>query len=75
MSSDDINKVIDESILKSSVVAVQIEEVDENGHYSEDIVGKLQGYDDSGFWFGDQLIEYDSIRNIEDYEQMKWSAL
>lgn len=73
MSTEDINTVIEDAILKSSMVAVQIEEVDENGHYSEDIIGKLQGYDESGFWIGDQLIEYDSIRNIEDYEQIKWS--
>lgn len=49
MSSEDIEKVIDTVILRSSLVAIQIEAVDDDGNYSEDIIGELEGYDELGF--------------------------
>ena len=54
---------------------VQLEAVDKEGNYSDDIIGNLQGYDESGFWIDGQLIEYDSIRNIQEYAQLKWSFI
>lgn len=75
MSQESINEVIDRAILNSSLVAVQLEAVDKEGNYSEDIIGNLQGYDESGFWIDGQLIEYDSIRNIQEYAQLKWSFI
>ena len=56
-------------------VFVQLEAVDKEGNYSDDIIGNLQGYDESGFWIDGQLIEYDSIRNIQEYAQLKWSFI
>lgn len=75
MSSGDIEKVIDTAILRSSLVAIQIEAVDDDGNYSEDIIGELEGYDELGFWVDGQLVEYDSIRNIQEYAQLKWSFI
>lgn len=75
MSSEDIEKVIDMAILRSSLVAIQIEAVDDDGNYSEDIIGELEGYDELGFWVDGQLVEYDSIRNIQEYAQLKWSFI
>lgn len=75
MSSEDIEKVIDTAILRSSLVAIQIEAVDDEGNYSEDIIGELEGYDELGFWVDGQLVEYDSIRNIQEYAQLKWSFI
>ena len=75
MSQESINEVIDRAILNSSLVAVQLEAVDKEGNYSDDIIGNLQGYDESGFWIDGQLIEYDSIRNIQEYAQLKWSFI
>ncbi|MEG2292618.1 MULTISPECIES: hypothetical protein [Carnobacterium] len=75
MSSEDIEKVIDTAILRSSLVAIQIEAVDDDGNYSEDIIGELEGYDELGFWVDGQLVEYDSIRNIQEYAQLKWSFI
>ena len=75
MSSEDIEKVIDTAILRSSLVAIQIEAVDDNGNYFEDIIGELEGYDELGFWVDGQLVEYDSIRNIQEYAQLKWSFI
>lgn len=75
MSSEDIEKVIDTAILRSSLVAIQIEAVDDDGNYSEDIIGELEGYDELGFWVDGQLFEYDSIRNIQEYAQLKWSFI
>lgn len=75
MSQESINEVIDQAILNSSLVAVQLEAVDKEGHYSDDVIGSLQGYDESGFWIDGQLIEYDSIRNIQEYAQLKWSFI
>ena len=49
MSSEDIEKVIDTVILRSSLVAIQIEAVDDDGNYSEDIIRELEGYDELGF--------------------------
>lgn len=75
MSSEDIEKVIDTAILRSSLVAIQLEAVDDDGNYSEDIIGELEGYDELGFWVDGQLVEYDSIRNIQEYAQLKWSFI
>lgn len=75
MSQESINEVIDRAILNSSLVAVQLEAVDKEGNYSDDVIGNLQGYDESGFWIDGQLIEYDSIRNIQEYAQLKWSFI
>lgn len=75
MSSEDIEKVIDTAILRSSLVAIQIEAVDDDGNYFEDIIGELEGYDELGFWVDGQLVEYDSIRNIQEYAQLKWSFI
>lgn len=75
MSSEDIEKTIDNAILRSSLVAIQIEAVDDDGNYSEDIIGELEGYDELGFWVDGQLVEYDSIRNIQEYAQLKWSFI
>ena len=49
MRSEDIEKVIDTAILRSSLVAIQLEAVDDDGNYSEDIIGELEGYDELGF--------------------------
>ena len=75
MSSEDIEKTIDNAILRSSLVAIQIEAVDDDGNYFEDIIGELEGYDELGFWVDGQLVEYDSIRNIQEYAQLKWSFI
>ena len=75
MTSDEIDRTLYEARLKDRSIAIQKEEVDAEGHYFPDIVGKIQGYDELGIYIANQKVDYDEIRNVEFIEVAKWSAL
>lgn len=75
MTSDEIDRTLYEARLKDKSVAIQKEEMNEEGQYQRDIVGKVQGYDELGIYIDDQKIDYDEIRNVEFVSVAKWSAL
>lgn len=75
MTKEEIDRVLYEAKIKNKSVAIQKEEVDEEGLYSPDVIGKIQGFDELGIYVNGQKVDYDEIRNVEFHEQKKWSAL
>lgn len=75
MQSEEIEKVLNEARLKSKPVSVQLEALNENAQYYDDVIGMIQGYDELGIYIGDQKVHYDEIRNVEVYNWKKWSEL
>lgn len=73
MSEDDIFSILNEAIINNSMIIVQIEEITTDGNYSEDLIGWIEGYEDSYLYLSGNKIVLDSIRNIQLYNQTKWS--
>ncbi|WP_314060367.1 hypothetical protein [uncultured Vagococcus sp.] len=72
-SPEVISQFLETAILKGLGVSVQKEEVDQEGHYSPDITGKISGHDSLGVYIGKQKIPYDNIRHIDFDDDKKWS--
>lgn len=75
MNSLDIQGVLNQAILKSSQVSIQIEAVDEEGYYYDDVTGRIAGYDELGIYISNEKVSYDEIRHIDIYQPPKWSEL
>lgn len=75
LSPTEIDRILYEARLKDKNIAIQKEEVNEEGHYLPDITGKIQGYDTLGIYIANQKIDYDEIRNVEFITVKKWSSL
>jgi hypothetical protein len=75
MQSEEIENVLNEARLKSKPVSVQLEALNENAQYYDDVIGMIRGYDELGIYIGDQKVHYDEIRNVEVYNWKKWSEL
>lgn len=73
MSEQEIGEVLQLAIVKNKPVAIQIEAVDSNGDYYDDIIGHLKGSDSLGFYVGNGKVHYDEIRNVELVDHLKWS--
>ena len=75
MSEQEIGEVLQLAIVKNKPVAIQIEAVNNDGRYYDDIIGHLKGSDSLGIYVGNEKVHYDEIRNIQIYDQVKWSSL
>lgn len=75
MSEQEIGEVLQVARVKNKPVALQIEAVDSDGNYYDDIIGKLKGSDSIGIFVGNEKVHYDEIRNIQIYDQVKWSHM
>lgn len=75
MSEREISEILQLAIVKNKPVAIQIEAVDSDGNYYDDIIGKLKGSDSIGIYVGNEKVHYDEIRNIQIYDQVKWSHM
>lgn len=73
MNEKEISAVIERAVLKRSLVAVQLDMVDNEGKYYDDVVGFIQGFDGNELYVGDQAVFLDEIRNITVEEFQKWS--
>lgn len=69
----EIASILDCAIVRSQSVCIQLEEIDVDGNYLPDIIGKIEGYEDGGIWIGQVQIAYDEIRNIHLHNELKWS--
>lgn len=72
-SPEVISQLLETAILKDLPVSIQKEEVDQEGHYSPDIIGKIQGHDSLGLYVDRQKISYDHIRHVSFHDYKKWS--
>ena len=75
LDSQEIALVVNEAILKNRSVAVQIEAVDQNGCYKDDIVGLVAGGDELGIYINDTQVDFDEIRNVQFISIKKWTHL
>ncbi|MFS7268899.1 hypothetical protein AB6887_05265 [Carnobacterium divergens] len=75
MSFEKISEVLNAAVVNNKSMAIQLESVDADNNYSDDIVGKLQGHDELGLWVSGTKVNYDEIRNVEFYDEIKWSSL
>lgn len=64
MEEIEIHEILEEAFHKNLVVAVQIDEKNENNSFGEDITGKLSGFDEQNIYIGKTPISYDLIRHI-----------
>ncbi|MEK6189481.1 MAG: hypothetical protein N2A99_00635 [Carnobacterium alterfunditum] len=75
LDPQEIALVVNEAILKNRSVAVQIEAVDQNGCYKDDIVGLVAGGDELGIYINDTKVDFDEIRNVQFISLKKWTHL
>ncbi|MGX7420085.1 hypothetical protein ACWOFR_14900 [Carnobacterium gallinarum] len=75
MNELEIATVLNEAILHSKQVTIQLESIDSENQHSEDIFGILEGHDEQGIYVNQVNIGYDDIRHIAVYQPLKWSNL
>lgn len=75
MTRKKIAIVLNEATMKSKKVVIQVEEIDKEGNYKEEIIGYMMNFDTLGFYIGKEKIHYDEIRHIELYLSEKQSGL
>lgn len=73
MNETDIYSTLNEAITNNSMVIIQIEEINTDGNFQEDLVGWIEGYEDSYIYLSGNKVDLESIRNIKLYNQLKWS--
>lgn len=73
MNENDIYSILNEAITNNSMVIIQVEEINTDGNYQEDLIGWIEGYEDSYIYLSGNKIALESIRNIQLYSQLKWS--
>ena len=73
MSEQEIGEVLQIARIKNKSVAIQIEAIDNEGNYYDDIIGSLKGADSLGFYVGNEKVHYDEIRNVKLVDHVKWS--
>ena len=67
MRTTEIYYILHEAIQTHREVAIQIEAIDCNGSYQEDIIGFIKNSDLLGIYIKKQKVHYDEIRNIQFY--------
>ena len=67
MRTTEIYYMLHEAIQTHREVAIQIEAIDCNGSYQEDIIGFIKNSDLLGIYIKKQKVHYDEIRNIQFY--------
>ena len=67
MRTTEIYYILHEAIQTNRKVAIQIEAIDCNGSYQEDIIGFIKNSDLLGIYIKKQKVHYDEIRNIQFY--------
>lgn len=78
LTTEEINQCLFEAMKKNLTVAIQREEVNEEGGYPPDIIGKISVYDPLGIYLTGETTEkihYDEIRHVAFYEEKKWFDL
>ena len=75
MSEQEVSRIIEQALLRKLPVRVQINAVDLNGSYADDVVGHIRGYSEDGIHIGAEIVPFESIRNIKLEDVVKWSTL
>ena len=75
LDGEEINRILNEARIKSKPVAIQLNSVNADAQYSDDVTGMIRGYDSLGIYVDNKRVLYDEIRNVEFYDWHKWSEL
>lgn len=75
LDPEEIASIVNEAILKNKSVAIQIEAVDQNGYYRDDVIGLVVGGDELGIYINDTKVDFDEIRNVQFVNLKKWTHL
>lgn len=75
LDGEEINRILNEARIKSKPVAIQLNSVNADAQYSDDVTGMIRGYDSLGIYVDSKRVLYDEIRNVEFYDWHKWSDL
>lgn len=72
MTTDEINTVIQNALLKNLPISIQVEAIDLDGNYFPNVLGLIDGFDELGFYVNGTKVEYDEVRHVEIKESIKW---
>lgn len=75
LDGEEINRILNEARIKSKPVAIQLNSVNPDAQYSDDVTGMVRGYDSLGIYIDNTRVLYDEIRNVEFFDWHKWSEL
>ncbi|MDT2522329.1 hypothetical protein P7D73_04775 [Enterococcus raffinosus] len=75
MDGQEIEQVLEQARIKNKPVAVQLNSLNQENAYSDDIVGLVRGFDSLGIYIDNKRVLYDEIRNVQLYDWHKWSEL
>ena len=75
MYGEEFERVLNEARIKNKPVAIQLEALNAEAQYYDDVVGMIRGYDELGVYIDNQKVHYDEIRNVEFHDWKKWSEL
>ncbi|MDO4912697.1 MAG: hypothetical protein Q3960_03990 [Lactobacillus sp.] len=64
MSEQEVGQRLFEAFAKHQAVRIQLLEVDQNGHYSEDLLGFVEGFYDDQVIISGQAITQSNIRHV-----------
>ncbi|OJG75718.1 hypothetical protein RV12_GL000057 [Enterococcus quebecensis] len=64
MSWAEIDEVLAQAFQNQVEVIIQKEELDGEGNYGADIIGRIQGHDELGIYVDSQKVGYDEIRHV-----------
>lgn len=75
MDGQEIEEILEQAKIKSKPVAIQLNSLNQENAYSDDVIGMVRGFDSLGIYIDNQRVLYDEIRNVELYDWHKWSEL
>lgn len=75
MDGQEIEQILEQARIKNKPVTVQLNSLNQENAYSDDIVGLVRGFDSLGIYIDSKRVLYDEIRNVELYDWHKWSEL
>lgn len=75
MDGQEIEQVLEKARIKNKPVAIQLNSLNQENAYSDDIIGMIRGFDSLGIYIDSTRVIYDEIRNVEIYDWHKWSEL
>lgn len=80
MSAEAITNTIEDALLYTKQISVQLNEVDQEGHAYENISGSIAGYDTQSLFIFQEngevaKIQTDLINHVSILETRKWSEL
>lgn len=75
MGGEEIEHVLNKARVKNLPVAIQLNNLNTELQYYDDIIGMVKGFDELGIYIDNKNVLYDEIRNVELYDWHKWSDL